>query len=52
MNNLAIALLRQDRRPGEARTWAERAVATGGANDTLYHATLAEVGARAQGGSQ
>jgi Flp pilus assembly protein TadD len=43
MNNLAIALLRQDRRLDEALALAERAVAAGGARDSLYRATLAEV---------
>jgi Flp pilus assembly protein TadD len=52
MNNLAIALARQNRKPREARTWAERAVAVGGARDSVYRATLAEVGARGQGGPQ
>lgn len=43
MNNLAIALLRQDRNRAEARAFAERAVAAGGERDSLYRATLAEV---------
>lgn len=43
MNNLAIALLRQDRRLDEARALAERAVATGSGRDSVYRATLAEV---------
>ena len=43
MNNLAIALHRQGRRPAEARAWAERAVAAGGPSDSLYRATLAEL---------
>jgi len=43
MNNLAIALHRQSRKPDEARQWAERAVAAGGARDSLYRATLDEV---------
>jgi Flp pilus assembly protein TadD len=43
MNNLAIALLRQDRRLDEARELAERAVAAGGERDSVYRATLAEV---------
>jgi Flp pilus assembly protein TadD len=43
MNNLAIALLRQDRRLEEARALAERAVAAGGERDSVYRATLAEV---------
>jgi len=43
MNNLAVALLRQRRRLGEARVLAERAVAAGGDRDSVYRATLAEV---------
>jgi Flp pilus assembly protein TadD len=43
MNNLAIAILRQGRRHDEARLWAERAVAAGGANDSLYRSTLTEI---------
>ena len=43
MNNLAVALLRQGRRLGEARALAERAVAAGGERDSVYRATLAEV---------
>ncbi len=43
MNNLAIALLRQDRQLDEARSLAERAVAAGGGRDSIYRATLAEV---------
>ncbi len=43
MNNLAIALLRQRRLHAEARAWAQRAVAAGGAHDSLYRSTLAEV---------
>ncbi len=42
MNNLAVALLRL-RHPGEARTWAEKAVALGGPSDSVYRATLDEV---------
>jgi Flp pilus assembly protein TadD len=42
MNNLAVALLRQGRHREEARGWAERAVAVGGARDSIYRATLAE----------
>lgn len=45
MNNLAVALLRQGRRGTEARALAERAVAIGGARDSIYRATLAEVNA-------
>jgi Flp pilus assembly protein TadD len=52
MNNLAVALLRQARRPEEARTWAKHAVSVGGASDSVYRATLAEVGVREQGGPQ
>lgn len=43
MNNLAIALLRQDRQLDEARALAERAVAAGSGRDSVYRATLAEV---------
>lgn len=43
MNNLAIALLRQGRGLDEALALAERAVAAGGARDSVYRATLAEV---------
>lgn len=43
MNNLAVALMRQDRNAAEARSWAERAVALGGERDSIYLATLAEV---------
>ncbi len=43
MNNLAIALVRQGRKLEEARALAERAVASGGARDSIYRATLAEV---------
>ena len=43
MNNLAVALLKQGRQLDEARALAERAVAAGGARDSLYRATLAEV---------
>ena len=42
MNNLAIALLRLGHRD-EARGWAEKAVARGGAGDSIYRATLDEV---------
>jgi Flp pilus assembly protein TadD len=48
MNNLAIALLRQGRRPDEARALAERAVAAGGVRDSVYRATLAEVSSGAR----
>jgi Flp pilus assembly protein TadD len=44
MNNLAIALLRQGRRLDEARALAERAVGAGGERDSVYRATLAELG--------
>jgi Flp pilus assembly protein TadD len=43
MNNLAIALLRQDRHLDEARALAERAAAAGSDRDSTYRATLAEV---------
>jgi Flp pilus assembly protein TadD len=43
MNNLAVALLRQGRGLDEARALAERAVASGGARDSIYRATLVEV---------
>jgi Flp pilus assembly protein TadD len=47
MNNLAIALLRQGRNAAEARSLAERAVAIGGARDSIYRATLEEARAAA-----
>ncbi len=43
MNNLAVVLLRQGRSLDEALALAERAVAAGGARDSVYRATLAEV---------
>lgn len=43
MNNLAIALLRQNRDLDAALALAERAVAAGGPRDSVYRATLAEV---------
>ena len=43
MNNLAVALLRQRRRLGEAMRLAEQAVAAGGERDSTYRATLEEV---------
>ncbi len=43
MNNLAAVLLRRGGRRAEAITWAERAVARGGARDSIYRATLTEV---------
>jgi len=46
MNNLAVALLRQGRHLEEARGWSERAIAVGGARDSIYRATLAEFGPR------
>ena len=49
MNNLAVALLKQDRHLEEARSLAERAVAAGGERDSLYRATLAELRARQDG---
>lgn len=48
MNNLAIALVRQDRGWPEARALAERAVAAGGERAPLYRATLAEVDSAAR----
>lgn len=43
MNNLAAVLLRRGRRLDEARALAERAVAAGGARDSIYRATLEEI---------
>ena len=43
MNNLAMALLKQKRRLGEARALAERAVSVGGAQDSVYRSTLDEI---------
>jgi Flp pilus assembly protein TadD len=43
MNNLAVALQTQRRRLDEARALAERAVAAGGARDSVYRATLASL---------
>ncbi|MEO5617847.1 MAG: tetratricopeptide repeat protein [Candidatus Eisenbacteria bacterium] len=43
MNNLAVALLRQQRNRDEALTLAERALAAGGPRDSVYRATLDEV---------
>lgn len=43
MNNLAVALLKRGRRIDEARALAQRAVAIGGARDSIYRATLMEV---------
>ena len=43
MNNLAIALLRQRRNLNEARALAQQAVNGGGAQDSLYRATLDEI---------
>lgn len=42
LNNLAMALMRQSRHPEEAVSLAGRAVAIGGARDSIYRATLAE----------
>ena len=42
MNNLAVALLKRGRK-GEALRMAEKAVATGGARDSIYRATLDEI---------
>ena len=43
MNNLAVSLLKQGRRLGEARALAGRAVAAGTDRDSVYRATLAEI---------
>lgn len=43
MNNLAMALLKQKRRLGEAQGLAERAVSAGGAQDSVYRSTLEEI---------
>lgn len=43
MNNLAVALVRQNRNRGEARGWAVRAVEAGGERDSIYRATLNEI---------
>ena len=43
LNNLAVALVRQRRSLAEAESLATRAVRAGGARDSLYRATLAEV---------
>ena len=43
MNNLAVALLRQGKARDEAHRWASQAVSVGGARDSLYRATLAEI---------
>jgi len=51
MNNLAFAMLRQGRALDEARALAGRAVALGGARDSLYRATLAEIDAAARAGA-
>jgi Tfp pilus assembly protein PilF len=48
LNNLAVALLRQHRGLEEARRLSERAVAAGGARDSIYRATLDEVRAAAR----
>jgi Flp pilus assembly protein TadD len=42
LNNLAVSLLRQSKRTGEALDLARRAVARGGARDSIYRATLEE----------
>jgi tetratricopeptide (TPR) repeat protein len=49
MNNLAVALLRQNRKLDEARALAARAAASGGERDSIYRATLAEVNSAAGG---
>lgn len=51
MNNLAFALVRQQRRLDEAHELASRAAAAGGERDSIYRATLAEVRA-ARGGAR
>ena len=43
MNNLAVALMRRGKRLDEARALAERAIAVGGARDSIYRATLEEI---------
>lgn len=43
LNNLAITLMRQRRDMDEARRLSERAVAVGGARDSIYRATLEEI---------
>ena len=43
LNNLAVALHRQNRSRDEARALAARAVAAGGERESVYRATLAEV---------
>jgi len=48
LNNLAVALVRQRRGLAEAESLATRALALGGARDSLYRATLAEVRAARQ----
>jgi tetratricopeptide (TPR) repeat protein len=49
MNDLAVALLRQGRRLGEARELAARAVAAGGERDSIYRATQVEVDSAGRG---
>lgn len=49
LNNLAIALLRQGRALAESESLASKAAATGGARDSIYRATLAEVRAARRG---
>jgi tetratricopeptide (TPR) repeat protein len=43
LNNLAVALVRQQKSLVEAESLATRAVAAGGGRDSIYRATLAEV---------
>ena len=49
LNNLAIALVRQGKALAEAESLAVRAVAAGGARDSIYRATLEEVRAARRG---
>jgi len=48
LNNLAVALMRQGRSLVEAESLATRAIRAGGARDSIYQATLAEVRAARQ----
>ena len=43
LNNLAVTLVRRSRSLAEAESLAVKAVAAGGARDSIYRATLAEV---------
>lgn len=49
LNNLAVALLKQNKSLGEAEALASKAVAADGERDSIYRATLAEVRAARQG---